>query len=179
MVLAKPVVLTQTHGIKLVLLNHTHTSWTFRYLLNLQVPLGSLSTYWTFRYLLDIQVSPGPLGTSWTFRYLLDLYIPLVTLGTYWTFRYLLELQVPLGPLGTSWTFRYLLDLWYHLEVQVHLAIDKDLWYRQQFMVLITPMVLTKIHGIELVILKHTHTRGPSVTRMRDFYGCSRKTIYK
>ena len=36
-------------------------------------------------------------------------------------------------------------------------------------MVLTTPMVLTKTHGIESVILNHTHTRGPSVTRMRDF----------
>ena len=30
-------------------------------------------------------------------------------------------------------------------------------------------MVLTKTHGIESVLLNHTRTRGPSVTRMRDF----------
>ena len=48
-------------------------------------------------------------------------------------------------------------------------GIDKDLWYRQGLMVLTTPMVLTKTHGIESVILNHTRTRGPSVTRMRDF----------
>ena len=38
-------------------------------------------------------------------------------------------------------------------------GIDKDLWYRQQLMVLTTPMVLTKTHGIESVILNHTHVR--------------------
>ena len=48
-------------------------------------------------------------------------------------------------------------------------GIDKDLWYRQGLMVLTTPMVLTKTHGIESVIINHTRTRGPSVTRMRDF----------
>ena len=37
-------------------------------------------------------------------------------------------------------------------------------------MVLTTPMVLTKTHGIESVLLNHTRTRGPSVTRMRDFF---------
>ena len=49
-------------------------------------------------------------------------------------------------------------------------GIDKDSWYRQGFMVLTTPMVLTKTHGIESVLLNHTRTRGPSVTRMRDFF---------
>ena len=29
---------------------------------------------------------------------------------------------------------------------------------------------MTKTHGIESVILNHTLTRGPSVTRMRDFF---------
>ena len=47
--------------------------------------------------------------------------------------------------------------------------IDKDFWKRQGLMVLTTPMVLTKTHGIELVLLNHTRTRGPSVTRMRDY----------
>ena len=37
-------------------------------------------------------------------------------------------------------------------------------------MVLTAPMVLTKTHGIESFILNHTHTRGPSATRMRDFH---------
>ena len=36
-------------------------------------------------------------------------------------------------------------------------------------MVLTTPMVMTKTHGIESLLLNHTHTRGPSVTRMWDF----------
>ena len=49
-------------------------------------------------------------------------------------------------------------------------GIDKDLWYGQGLMVLTTPMVLTQTHGIELVILNHTRTRGRSVTRMRDFF---------
>ena len=31
-------------------------------------------------------------------------------------------------------------------------------------------MVLTKTHGIESVLLNHTCTRGPSVTRMRNFF---------
>ena len=37
-------------------------------------------------------------------------------------------------------------------------------------MVLTTPIVLTYSHGIESVLLNHTHMRGPSVARMRDFY---------
>ena len=49
-------------------------------------------------------------------------------------------------------------------------GIDKDLWYRQQLMVLTTLIVLTKTHGIELVILNNTRTRGPSVTSMQDFF---------
>ena len=36
-------------------------------------------------------------------------------------------------------------------------------------MVLTTPMVLTLTHGIVLVLLNHTHTRGPGVAHMRDF----------
>ena len=67
-------------------------------------------------------------------------------------------------------TFRYLLDLWYHLDLYVPLGIAKDLWNRQGLMVLTIPIVLTKTHGIESVILNHTRTRGPSVTRMRDFF---------
>ena len=37
-------------------------------------------------------------------------------------------------------------------------------------MVLITPMVFTQTEGIVLVLLDHTHRRGPSVARMRDFF---------
>ena len=37
-------------------------------------------------------------------------------------------------------------------------------------MVLTTTMVFAQTDGIELVLLNHTCTRGPSVTRMRDFY---------
>ena len=36
-------------------------------------------------------------------------------------------------------------------------------------MVLTTTMVFAQTDGIELVLLNHTCTRGPSVTRMRDF----------
>ena len=43
-------------------------------------------------------------------------------------------------------------------------------WYRHGLMVLTTPMVLTQTHGIVLVLLNHTRTRGPSVTRVRDFF---------
>ena len=49
-------------------------------------------------------------------------------------------------------------------------GIDKDSWCRQGLMVLTTPMVLTKTHGIESVFLNHTRKRGPSVICMRDFY---------
>ena len=49
-------------------------------------------------------------------------------------------------------------------------GIDKNLWYRQGLMVLTTPMEMTKTHGIESVIVNHTLTTGPSVTRMRDFF---------
>ena len=45
-----------------------------------------------------------------------------------------------------------------------------DSWYRQGIMVLTTPMVFTQTHGIVSVFLNHTHTRGPSVARMQDFY---------
>ena len=57
-------------------------------------------------------------------------------------------------------------------------GIDMDLWYRQGLMVLTTPIVLTKTHGIESVILNHTRTRGPSVTRMRDFFYRGYKIIW-
>ena len=42
-------------------------------------------------------------------------------------------------------------------------------------MVLTTTMVFaqTESDGIELVLLNHTCTRGPSVTRMQDFFWCS------
>ena len=36
-------------------------------------------------------------------------------------------------------------------------------------MVLTPPMVFAQTDGIESVLLNHTRTRGPSVTRMRDF----------
>ena len=49
-------------------------------------------------------------------------------------------------------------------------GIDKDSWHRQGLMVLTTTMILTLTHGIELVLLNHTRTRGPSITRMRDFF---------
>ena len=37
-------------------------------------------------------------------------------------------------------------------------------------MVLTTPMILTQTHGIKSVLLNYTHTRGPSVARMRDLF---------
>ena len=37
-------------------------------------------------------------------------------------------------------------------------------------MVLTTTMVFAQTDGIESVLLNHTCTRGPSVTRMRDFF---------
>ena len=65
------------------------TSRSFRYILDLHVPLGQLGTFWTFRYLY-LYVLLGNLGTSWTFRYLFDLFI------TSWTFRYrLIKLLSP------------------------------------------------------------------------------------
>ena len=47
-------------------------------------------------------------------------------------------------------------------------GIDKDSWCRQRLVVLTTPMILAWNHGIEKVLLNHTHTKGPSVTRMQD-----------
>ena len=37
-------------------------------------------------------------------------------------------------------------------------------------MVLTPPIVFAQTDGIESVLLNHTHTRGPSVTRMRDSF---------
>ena len=45
-----------------------------------------------------------------------------------------------------------------------------DSWYGHGLMVLTTLMVLIQIHGIVLVLLNHTCTRGLSVARMRDFH---------
>ena len=49
-------------------------------------------------------------------------------------------------------------------------GINMDSWYRYRPMVLPTPMVLTEIHGIGSVVLNHTHTKGPSVTRMQECF---------
>ena len=38
-------------------------------------------------------------------------------------------------------------------------GIDKDSWFRQGLMVLTTPMILTYTHGIESILLSHTHER--------------------
>ena len=38
-------------------------------------------------------------------------------------------------------------------------------------MVLTPPMAFTQTDGIEMVLLNHTRTRGPSVFRMQDFFG--------
>ena len=65
------------------------------------------------------------------------------------------------------------IDSWYIIRLMVQTwthGIGKDSWYGHRLMVLTTPMVLTKTHGIVSVLLNHTLTRGPSVTRMRDFF---------
>ena len=49
-------------------------------------------------------------------------------------------------------------------------GIEMDSWYRHGLLVLTTPMVLTQTHGIVLVLLNQTRTRGTSVTRMRTFF---------
>ena len=49
------------------------------------------------------------------------------------------------------------LDSWYRN------VIGEYSWYRHGLMVLTTPMVLAKTHGIELLPLNPTHTRGPRV----------------
>ena len=71
-----------------------------------------------------------------------------------------------------TWTYGIDMDSWYIHGLMVQTwthGIDKDSWYRYRLMVLTTPMLLTQTHGIESVLLNHTRTRGPSVTRMRDF----------
>ena len=71
-----PLIQLKTELVLLLLLLLRHIggyTWSFRYLLDLYLPLGPFGTYWTFRYFLDLYVPLGPLGTSWTFRYLLDL----------------------------------------------------------------------------------------------------------
>ena len=50
------------------------------------------------------------------------------------------------------------------------LGIDMDSWYGHGLMVFTTPMVSTQTHGIVSVLLNHTHTRGPSVAGIRDFF---------
>ena len=139
-------------------------------------PLGTFWILWTFRCLLDtldLQVSfkyLGSLGNFWipaTFRYLLDTF----------------DLQVPFGiDMGS----------WYRIRLMVqtctHSIIDMDSWLRHKLMlqtwthsiikysgyvyrllVWTTPMVLTKTHGIELVLLNHTCTKGLSFSHMQDF----------
>ena len=64
-----------------------------------------------------------------------------------------MELLFKHGPMVQTWNY----------------GIGKDSWYGQRLMVLTTPRVLTYTHGIVSVLLNHTRTRGPSVTRMRDF----------
>ena len=64
------------------------------------------------------------------------------------------------------------IDSWYRHGLMLYTwthGIDMDSWYRHGLMVVTTPMVLTQTHGIVLVLLNHTCTRGPSVARMRDF----------
>ena len=49
-------------------------------------------------------------------------------------------------------------------------------WYRHGLIIwtwthgIENTMVLTQTHGIVSVLLNHTRMRGPSVTRMRDFF---------
>ena len=55
-------------------------------------------------------------------------------------------------------------------------GIDMNSWYRHGLMLLTKLMVLTQTHGIVLLLLSHTSTRGPSVSRMRDFFGFTFKS---
>ena len=77
------------------------------------------------------------------------------------------------GLMVLTWTLGMDMDSWYRHGLMVLIrthGIDIDSWYRYRLMVLTTPMALTWTHGIESVLLNHTRTRGPSVTRMRDFF---------
>ena len=71
------------------------------------------------------------------------------------------------------------MDSWYRIRFRVQTwthGLDMDSWHRHGLMVLAkthgmdTPMVLTKTHGLVSVLLNHTHRRGPSVSRMLDFF---------
>ena len=79
------------------------------------------------------------------------------------------------------WTWTHSIDMnsWYRHGLMVatwNHGMDMDSWYRHGLMVLTAPMVLTQTHGIVSVLLNNTHTRGPSVTRMRDILNGVRPT---
>ena len=64
------------------------------------------------------------------------------------------------------------MDLWYRQGLMVQTwthGLDMDSGYKHRLMVLTTPMIFTQTDGIVSALLDHTHTRGRSVTRMRDF----------
>ena len=65
-----------------------------------------------------------------------------------------------------TWTHGINIDSCYKHGLMVKTwthGIDKDSGFKYRLMVLRTPMVWTQTHGIELVLLNHTHMRGPSV----------------
>ena len=55
------------------------------------------------------------------------------------------------------------------VQTRTH-GIDIGSWYRHQLMVSTKAMLLTQTPGIVLVLLNHTRTRGPNVTRMQNFF---------
>ena len=59
--------------------------------MDLYVPLDMLGSSFTFTYLLDLLLPVGSSGTSWTLRDIL-----LRSSGTSWTFRCLLTFRYPL-----------------------------------------------------------------------------------
>ena len=120
--------------------------WTIRYILDPDVSFGPFGTSWTLRYLLDVWVPLRRLGTSWTFWDLLDHYVHLGNLGTSQTFRYLLDLQATFGLLGTAQSFRYLFA-----KLGIYWTF---IYLYNGLMELTIYMVLTKIHGIAIVLAR-------------------------
>ena len=100
----------------------------------------------TFRYLLELQVPLGPLGTSWTSRYLLDLQVPL-GIDRDSQYRHGLIVLTTLMVLTQThcivcyWR-EFMVQTWTH-------GNNKDSCYIHGL------MVLTQTHHIELELLKY------------------------
>ena len=84
-----------------------------------------------------------------------------------WTHGMDLETWYREGLKVQTWSYGIDLDLWYRIgyiiQRRTH-GIDLNSWYRLEL------LVQTRTHGIVSVLLNHTRTRGPSVTRMRDLF---------